>query len=92
MLRDIPTSSARLNSAIIPCIRRKPKQEGIRRVQFTEEGAVLSMKVTDQSYGFGKETEKASKIDAKDTEKIEGGGKTTYWEFIYLERGSIGAV
>ena len=91
MLRDITTSIC-LNGAVNPSLKRNTNLKGTRRVQFTEEGAVLSMKVTDQSYGFGKETEKASKIDAKDTEKIEGGGKTTYWEFIYLERGSIGAV
>ncbi len=57
MLRDI-TISAKLNRALIPCIRRKPEPLTAEKriVKFDVEGLCRREGDVDDSYGGGKET------------------------------------
>ena len=58
MLRDVASTSARLNSAIVPCVENYPKLRGKRRVNFTEEGFHFRAKKkasTDNSNGWREE-------------------------------------
>jgi hypothetical protein len=86
MLRDITTTSTRLNSAIIPCIRHKKKS---RTVQFTEEGILplplYTLLMLMKSNGGGKETEETFQGGVSNAKEEKGAGATYCREFVYLE-------
>ena len=84
MLRDITTTSAKVNSAIIPCIQHKHNKpqnskSDEKRVQFDADGMTPTGDV-DGSYGGREKAAEASDSDWGEYAEEEEAGESGDWE------------
>ena len=68
MLRDITTTSTRLNISLVPDCRQKPKKSETRRVKFTEEGTSVE-EVADEAMTRGKKQTHSQKTEPRTPKK-----------------------
>ena len=90
MLRDITTTSARVNSDIVPCIRRKynkprKSKSDKKRVHFDADGASLVGVDVDGSDEGGKATEEEDEVEWREYAEEEETREARDWEQFDVE-------